>query len=263
MMMHNITQAVIDNHLSNSSPRCLQPVSKSRSHDRPSTHDSRRSAARNTLDAGNRDEKRFHGRALVNWSVTYVKRRWISKWKKPLENPLSAVSPWSSWGKQIWRCATTGAAMAPPRCCRIVPENQYSCCPPIPRLFPRNSLTSTPQRYLPRNYRTIQGIQWIEEFSFSLYLHRFPPSLSRSFAHPRNTRWVYTVPSLSLPLFLHSTVGKSGLNGNRKIRFPDPVNRARRVLSFLLSPRFTTVSPFASFSLSLFLRFQPLVVCDR
>lgn len=29
-------------------------------------------------------------------------------------------------GKQIWRCATaTGAATAPPRSCRIVPENQY------------------------------------------------------------------------------------------------------------------------------------------
>ena len=35
---------------------------------------------------------------------TYVNRRWIGDWKKPLENPLSAVSPWSSWGKQIWRC---------------------------------------------------------------------------------------------------------------------------------------------------------------
>lgn len=82
---------------------------------------------------------------------TYVKRRRISWWKKPLENPLSAVSPWSSWGKQIWRCATSGAAMAPPRCCRIVPENQYSCCPPIPRLFPRNSRSHVHwQRYLPR-----------------------------------------------------------------------------------------------------------------
>ena len=60
--------------------------------------------------------------------------------------------------------------------------------------------------------------------------------------------------SLSLPLthsvrgLSYSTVGKSGLNGNRKIRFPDPVNGARRLLPFLLSLRFTSVLLASSLS---------------
>lgn len=48
----------------------------------------------------------------------------------------------------------------------------------------------------------------------------------------------------SLP---YSTMGKSGLNENRKIRFPDPVNGAHRLLPFLLSPRFTSVSACSFF----------------
>lgn len=103
-----------DNHLSNS--RCtlftrafVQRERESRSRDRRA----RRSPTQCRVLPINRvdDALRVNGgreaRTRAVWpstGCTYVNRRWISDWKKPLENPLSAVSPWSSWGKQIWRC---------------------------------------------------------------------------------------------------------------------------------------------------------------
>lgn len=68
---------------------------------------------------------------------------------------------------------------------------------------------------------------------------------------------LYSSLSLSLPLFLRSTVGKSGLNGNRKIRFPDPVNPASTsAIVPIVASVYHCFSFCFFFSLSLFLSFR-------
>lgn len=101
--------------------------------------------------------------------------------------------------------------MAPPRRCRIVPENQYSCCPPIPSwLFPRNAA--------PVHSR---GIFRNEDLELCIGRH----GEDRGGTNPTGSLSLYLLFVTLRPADLsYSTVGKSGLNGNRKIRFPDPVN---------------------------------------
>ena len=141
-------------------------------------------------------------------------------------------------------------------------------------LFPRNVLSPERQRYdifrneqskgvyvyMKRRVRARKSKTTTEELTSSSRFIPFCLTFSIAlFVHPRyGSSTISFSLSLSLSLFLsvrslslsYSTVGKSGLNGNRKIRFPDPVNGARQLLSFLLSLRFTSVllaSSFASF----------------
>ena len=206
--------------------------------------------------------------AWLSTGCTYVNRRWISDWKKPLENPLSAVSPWSSWGKQIWRCyhwSCDGSTSLLPYRTRksilLLPTNAegffLETCSRQKGNATIFSGTSNPK---------VCTCIWNEEFERGRARpppKSWPAPLASShfawrFLSPCLSILVMARPYPSLSLFLsvrslslsYSTVGKSGLNGNRKIRFPDPVNGARQLLSFLLSLRFTSVllaSSFASF----------------
>lgn len=254
-IMINITQAVIDNHLSNSSPRCLQPVSRrqSRRHDR---HGSRRSAANPHGTSSTRETKSAFVRvcALVNWSV-YL--RWNgdgsasgrSPWKIRFPQSLPGLPEGNKYG---------GALPLELRWLHLVVAVSYQKInTPVAHQY-RGFFLETRSHPLRNDiFRGTIGLYRENTVdrggsALSFYLRRFPPSLPRrSFAHPRSTG-VYTL--LCLCRCLYSFVQrweKVAWMGIGKSDFLIPLTRPRRVLSFLLSPRFTTVSPFASFSLYL------------
>lgn len=256
-IMINITQAVIDNHLSNSSPRCLQPVSRrqSRRHDR---HGSRRSAANPHGTSSTRETKSAFVRvcALVNWSV-YL--RWNgdgsasgrSPWKIRFPQSLPGLPEGNKYG---------GALPLELRWLHLVVAVSYQKInTPVAHQY-RGFFLETRSHPLRNDiFRGTIGLYrentvWIEVDPLSRFISAvsLPLCLDRSF-----DGGLYSSLSLSLPLFLRSTVGKSGLNGNRKIRFPDPVNPASTsAIVPIVASVYHCFSFCFFFSLSLFLSFR-------
>lgn len=183
-IMINITQAVIDNHLSNSSPRCLQPVSRrqSRRHDR---HGSRRSAANPHGTSSTRETKSAFVRvcALVNWSV-YL--RWNgdgsasgrSPWKIRFPQSLPGLPEGNKYG---------GALPLELRWLHLVVAVSYQKInTPVAHQY-RGFFLETRSHPLRNDiFRGTIGLYRENTVdrggsALSLYLRRFPPSLPRSF----------------------------------------------------------------------------------